>query len=44
MAKFVKNTTGSDKTWLGQTVAAGAYYQLQNDEPITWAEDATFIS
>ena len=44
MAKYVKNTTGGDKTWVGQTVSAGAYYQLQNSEHVSWPQDSTFLT
>jgi len=43
MAKFVKNTTGGDKIWCGQTVSAAAYYQIEPLEEIKWANDSALL-
>jgi hypothetical protein len=35
----VKNTTGSSDTWVGQTIASGAYYQIDTSEIVSWSGD-----
>lgn len=42
--KKIKNTTVSAKTWVGQEVAAGEYYEIQPNEEIRWANDSTVLS
>jgi hypothetical protein len=37
--KKLKNTTGADKNWRGQTIANGAYYELTQVEEREWATD-----
>jgi len=36
----VKNTTGSSVEYVGQTIAASAYHDLQADEFLRWAHDS----
>ena len=36
----VKNNTDSARTWCGQTIEAGAYYEIQAIEALKWAADA----
>ncbi len=44
MAKWIKNDTGSTKTYLNQDILAGAYYEIQPHETISWANDSTLIT
>lgn len=37
--KRIKNNTETEKTWAGQSVQPGAYYQIQGVEEIRWAND-----
>lgn len=42
--KRIKNDTGGDKTYLGQTISAGAYYQVQPSEEFLWMNDKALVS
>lgn len=44
MAKYIKNTTGSTKTWVGQEVGAGSYHQIAATEYALWASNALVIA
>ena len=44
MAKWIKNNSGADKTWCGQLVTDGSYYQLQSGEVGTWASNSTLLT
>lgn len=41
---FVKNDTVSSVTWVGKTIVAAAYYEIQPYEEIRWANDSTFLT
>jgi len=43
MAKYIKNTDNTAKTWCGQEVAAGSYYLLESIEEAKWANDSTVM-
>jgi hypothetical protein len=43
MAKWIKNDSGGSKTYLGQQIADGAYYQVTKTEDGLWANDNTLI-
>lgn len=43
--KWIKNDSGSSKTWGGQTISNGAYYQIQSqDEADKYGRDTIFFS
>lgn len=44
MAKFIKNTSGASKTWVGQTVANTTYYEIQPIEEMAWANNSTLLT
>ncbi len=44
MAKFLKNASGSDGTWRGQLIIAGAYYQIPLTEDSYWKSDSATIA
>ncbi len=44
MAKYIKNTTGSTVTYLGQDIAASAYYQIQSAEEIAWSNLSVLLT
>lgn len=44
MAKWAKNTSGATKTWEGQEIANNAYYQIQPQEEISWANDSEVLA
>ena len=44
MAKWIKNNTVSDKTWVGQLVSAGAYYEIKSEEELDWKTDSSLLS
>ena len=44
MAKWVKNDSGGDKTWVGQLVSDQAYYEIQSSEELAWMNDSTLIT
>lgn len=44
MAKWIYNDSGSQKTWVGQVINNGAYYQIQPQEEKTWAHDDTLMT
>lgn len=41
---WIKNTTGGDKTWVGQLISAGAYYQIQDVERVQWANNSLLLT
>lgn len=44
MAKWVKNSSGASKTWVGQLIADEAYYQLEAAEESKWANNSTVLT
>lgn len=40
----VKNNTGSSGTWLGQVIASGAYFQLEEADFLNWRQDTTVFT
>lgn len=44
LVKKIKNNTAGTKTYIGQDIAAGAYYQIQANEEIAWVNDATLLA
>jgi hypothetical protein len=44
MAKYVKNDTGSAKTWVGQEIAAGTYHLIPTNDEMAWANDAVLYT
>ena len=43
MIKFIKNATQAEKTWVGQTIFAGEYYQIQDHEDLVWANNSVLM-
>jgi hypothetical protein len=43
MAKWIKNNTAGDKTWVGQLVPAATYYEIQSNEEVLWAHNSSLI-
>lgn len=44
MTIWIKNNTNSDKTWIGQLVSIGSYYQIQPQEIIPWSNDSELLT
>lgn len=44
MIKWVKNTSGSTKTWEGQELANNTYYQLQSPDEVKWANSSSVLT
>ena len=44
MAVFIKNTTGSNKVYDGQTIAPGAFYEIQHNELSAWQNDSVLLT
>lgn len=44
MAKRVKNNTGAEKVWIGQTIQPGEYYELQGQEDKAWSKSTAVIA
>lgn len=44
MAKWIKNNSGINKTWVGQLVSDQAYYEIQPHEESSWANDSVLLS
>lgn len=44
MAKWIKNDSGGDKTWVGQLVLNAAYYQIQTHEEVSWANNSALLT
>ena len=44
MSKWIKNNTLSNKTWLGQVVLAGDYYNIEATEESAWGNDSTVLA
>lgn len=42
--RFVKNTTGSTKTYGGQDINAGQYYEIQSQEQNDWANSSDLLT
>jgi hypothetical protein len=40
---WIKNNSGSTKTWAGQQIVDQAYYEIQPTELIIWANDSTLL-
>ncbi len=43
MSKWIKNSSGGTKTWVGQQVADATYYEIQSIEENQWANDSTLL-
>jgi hypothetical protein len=43
MAKYIKNASGVNKTWVGQLVIAGEYYQVQPTEELAWMTNSILL-
>jgi len=43
MSKWIKNDSGVEKTWVQQTIANGAYYQIQAHEEGRWANNSDLL-
>lgn len=41
---WIKNDSGSDKTWVGQLVENNTYYNIQSTEEVSWANDSTLLA
>jgi hypothetical protein len=44
MIRKVKNATQETRTWCGQEILSGQYYELQSSEILRWANDSVFLS
>jgi hypothetical protein len=44
MSKFIKNTSGGSKTWVGQEVANNGYYEIQSTEISSWQNNSILIT
>ena len=44
MAKWIKNDSGSSKTWVGQVVADQLYYEIQASESFSWANNSLLLT
>lgn len=44
VSRWIKNTSGGSKTWLGQQVADTAYYEIQATEATRWSNDSTLLT
>ena len=44
MAVYIKNTSGSTKTWCGQEITNTSYYQIQPAELVTWQNNSTLLA
>lgn len=44
MSKYIKNASGIPQTWLGQLIANGAYYHIQPQEEVSWANDSEIMT
>ena len=44
MSKWVKNTDTASRTWVGQTVLASEYYELQTHEIAAWANNSLLLT
>lgn len=44
MSKWIKNNSGSLKTWVGQQIVDQAYYEIQSHEESTFANDSTLLT
>jgi hypothetical protein len=43
MAKWIKNDSGSSKTYMGQVIADQTYYEIQSHEENSWAHDSALL-
>ncbi len=43
MSKYIKNVSGSDKTWLGQLITNGSYYEIPATLATTWSSDSELL-
>lgn len=39
----IKNNDTVNHVWVGQLVTPGAYYQIQDFERLTWANNSPFV-
>ena len=44
MAKWIKNASGGDKTWVGQLVPDTEYYEIQSVEEKQWANNSVLLT
>lgn len=44
ITKKIKNNTAGKKTWLGQELDAGSYYEIQIDEELFWMHNTILDS
>lgn len=44
MAKWIFNDSGTEKTYLGQTISNQAYYQIQAHEEVLWANNDALLT
>jgi len=44
MAKWIKNTDIAGKTWLGQFIDVGSFYQIDTNENKRWSSNSSLIS
>ena len=42
--KRIKNATGTDKIWVGQTIEAGSYHTLETFEEPRWASNSILLT
>ena len=44
MAKWIKNDSGGNKTWVGQLVVDQAYYEIQSHEETLWSSNSVLLT
>jgi hypothetical protein len=44
MAKWIKNNSGGDKTWVGQLITNGSYYEIQDIEENAWRSNSQLLT
>ena len=44
MSKWIKNDSGSTKTWVGQEITNQSYYEIQSNEELEWANNSTLLT
>ncbi len=43
-SRWIKNTSGSNSTYVGQLITDNSYYQIQDHELISWQNDSTLLT
>lgn len=43
MIKKIKNNTATNQTWCGQEIEPAAYYEIQSQEELSWANDSALL-